>query len=463
MTQFAKEDFEKVLGKVEQGNIAPVYLLHGALAQLTETLIPESQQSTNLQVVDGSQADFRAILDSVNTFSLFSGRKVVMVQDSRIFYSRANLPALFGKSKETYEAGDVEGAARLLLEMFSYAGWSLNDVAGGGWREIPADLWQQAVGVEHEQEDMAWLETVIAHASSREMEVPRRQDDASLLEAALQDGFPAEQCLLLTTDTVDRRRSLYRLIEEKGVVVDFSVVSGTSRRARSQQETILKNLAEETLSKRGKTIEPAALALLLERTGFNLWALKTQVEKLISFVGDESLINIEQVEGMSTHFREEPLYELNNMVAARDCGASLRLLNRLLEQNYHPLQLLGSLANEIRRLLMAREFIDEHLAGSMDPSISYGKFQKRILPLVKEKTGKDSPLATMHPFALQQTMVRSNSFETSDLINALQQLFGADFTLKSSSISGRAVMESLIIRLCQPRRRDDSAAVSPGA
>jgi DNA polymerase-3 subunit delta len=454
----AEKDFQKVIAQLEQGNIAPVYLLHGedylvksALTRLIETLIPESQQSTNLQVVDGSQADFRAILNSVNTFSLFSGRKVVVVQDSRIFYSRSNLPAIFAKSEQAYQAGDVEGAARLLFEVLGYAGWSLTDVAGGAWREIPADLWQQAVGVDQDKQKMEWLEAVVDHASSREMEVPRRHDDASLLEEALLRGFPSEQCLLLTTDTVDKRRSLYRLIQEKGIVLDFSVASGTTRQARAQQEAILKKLAQETLSEVGKTIDPAALALLLERTGFNLWALKTQIEKLISFVGHQALITLEQVEELSDHFREEPLYELNNAVASRDSTAALLALNRLLEQNYHPLQLLGSLANEIRRLLMAREFVDEHLAGAVDPKISYGRFQKSILPLVKKKTGKDSPLATLHPFALHKTMVRSTSFETSDLINSLQHLFSADLTLKSTSISGRAIMESLILELCQPK------------
>jgi DNA polymerase-3 subunit delta len=250
---------------------------------------------------------------------------------------------------------------------------------------------------------------------------------------------------------VDKRRSLYRHIKEKGVVLDFSVVSGTSRQARIQQETILKNLAQQVLSEADKTIEPAALALLLERTGFNLWALKTQIEKLIAFAGDETTIRMEQVEGMSSHFREEPLYELNNAVASRDCGAALRLVNRLLDQDYHPLQLLGSLANEIRRLLMAREFIDEHLAGSMDTGISYGRFQKSIVPLVKKKAGKDSPLATQHPYALHKTMVRSSRFQTADLTTAMQNLFGADVTLKSTSIPGRAVMESLILKLCQQK------------
>jgi DNA polymerase-3 subunit delta len=72
MTVFDKKDFPKVLAQVEQGSIAPLYLLYGedylvksALAQLTEILVPESQRSTNLEIVDGNQADFRQILDNV--------------------------------------------------------------------------------------------------------------------------------------------------------------------------------------------------------------------------------------------------------------------------------------------------------------------------------------------------------------------------------------------------------------
>jgi DNA polymerase-3 subunit delta len=457
MPTLDKKDFSKILEQIEQGSIAPIYFLHGedylvksALEDLTELLVPESQRSTNLQVVDGSEADFRQILDSVNTFALFGGRKVVVVRNSRIFYSRANLPALVAKSKENYETGDLKTAARLLLEVLGYADWSLTDVAAGAWREIPADLWKQTMGVEQGQSDLQWLEQVVEYASSAEMEIPVQTDESSLLEEALQGGFPSEQCLIITTDTVDRRRSLYRLMEEKGVVVDFSVTSGTGRKARSQQESVLRGLAEDTLSAAGKKIETEALSLLLERTGFNLWALKTQLEKIISFVGEESVVTLEQAESMSDQFREEALYELNNAVTERDCEGALQVLNRLLDQNYHPLQVLASLATEVRRLLVAREFVEEHLAESLDPSLSYGSFQKTVLPIIKEKTEKGSPLASLHPFALHKTLIRSRAYETTDLINAMQHLFQADLTLKSSGINERPVMESLIMKLCQP-------------
>jgi DNA polymerase-3 subunit delta len=410
MPRYSREEFDKVLKEVEESNVAPLYLLHGesylvksALGQLTDLLIPESQRNTNLEVVDGGEADFRRILDSVNTFALFGGRKVVVVADCRVFYSRTNLPELFVSSKEAYDANDLRAAARLLLEVLGYAGWSLEDVGKGGWREIPAHIWEQTISEKRDETQLVWLEEVIEHAISSTMEVPQRGDDATLLETALSEGFPPDQSLLLTTDTVDKRRSLYRLMEEKAVVIDFSVASGISRKDRSRQAAVLIELVKETLSAAGKSIEPEAVTLLLERTGFNLWALKSQTEKLVSFLGDEERITIEQVEGLTDTFREEALYELNNAVASRDCAASIAVLTRLLDQGYGPLQIIGSLANEVRRLLLAREFIDNHLEGGLEPRISYGSFQKRIYPEVKSRLEKESLLSGLHPFALHKT------------------------------------------------------------
>ena len=464
MPAFDKKDFPKILEQIAQGSIAPIYLLHGedflvksALVELIELLVPESHRGTNLQVLDGGEADFRQILNSINTFALFGGRKVIVVRNSRIFYSRANLPGLAAKSKEAYEAGDLKTAARLLLEVLGYAGWSLADVAAGAWREIPADLWKQTMGVEPTQFEAEWLEKVVEYADSAELEIPVKTDEGSLLEEALLQGFPSEHCLLITTDTIDRRRSLYRLMEEKGMVADFSVTSGKSRKSHAQQEAVLRSLAEETLSAAGKKIEPEALSLLLERTGFNLWALKTQLEKIISFVGREFSVNVEQIESMCDQFREEALYELNNAVTRRDCEAALQIVSRLLDQGYHPLQVIASLATEVRRLLLAREFVEDHLGGNLDPSISYGSFQKTVLPIVKENTEKGSPLASMHPFALHKTLVRSRAYQTAELINVLQHLFRADLFLKSSSIAERVVMEGLVMKLCQPMEGDAPA------
>lgn len=455
MPRFARVEFSKVLSEVQKGNIAPVYLLYGesflvssAVGELVGGLAPGSR-STNLETLEGGQADFRRILDSLNTFALFSGRKVIVIQDCRIFYSRANLPDLISRSNNAFQAGDQETAARLLLEILAYAGWTLEDVAAGAWRSIPASLWHQALGFHRDEEQLGWLDPVADYASEKGMQTPERRDDAALLEAGLKRGFPAGHCLVLTTDTVDKRRSLYRLIEDKGVVLDFTVASGSGRQARSEQQAVLKDLAADILASAGKQMAPEALALLVEKTGFNLWAFRNQLQKLISFVGPENIsINREDVETMSHHLREEAIYELSNAVTSGDLATSLELVYRLLNQGYHPLQLLAGLVTEVRRLVHAREFIDLHLNGNLDPRISYGAFQRAVHPLVSKQAGDRSPLSTLHPFALHRTMSRSAGFQPWELATFLRFLLHADLALKSTGLPQRQVLEEVVIRIC---------------
>jgi DNA polymerase III subunit delta len=451
-----REDFSEVLTQIEAGSLVPVYLLFGdsylvssALTELTERLIPEAQRSTNLQVVDGAQADFGAILDSLNTFALFSGRKVTVVLSSRILSSRTDLPGLFARTRATYEAGALDVAARSLLEALAYAGWSLDDVASGAWREISTHLWQQTFGVDRDDPDTAWVDTVVAHATAKGMALPERRDEAALLEAALRRGFPPNHSLVITADAVDKRRSLYRLIEEKGVSIDFTFATGTGKEARSQQDALIRGIVLETLTPAGKTIEPDALALLMERVGSNLWALSNQLHQLISFVGPEATIHREHVETVSQHVREEALYELTGAVTSGDCARALAHLSRLLDQGYHGLQILAALTNEIRRLVSARDLIDTHLKGRLDPRIPYGTFQKTVHPLLKARLEAGSTLKSMHPFALHKTMGRAAATSMEELNRSLQHLFAAELALKSTGVSPRTALEGFILRICR--------------
>ena len=456
MSVITREDFSEVLTEIEAGRLVPVYLLFGdsylvssALTELTARLIPEARRSTNLQLVDGAQADFRAIVDSLNTFSLFSGCKVAVVLSSRILSSRTDLPGLFARARAAYEAGALDVAARSLLEALAYAGWSLDDVAGRAWREISTHLWQQTFGVDRDDPDTAWVDTVVAHAMSKGMALPERRDEAALLEAALRRGFPPNHSLVITADAVDKRRSLYRLIEEKGVAIDFTLATGTGKEARSRQDALIRGIIRETLTPAGKTIEPDALALLMERVGSNLWALSNQLQQLISFVGPVATIHREHVATVSQHVRDEAVYELTGAVTSGDCAGALAHLSRLLDQGYHGLQILAALTNEIRRLVSARDLIDTHLQGRLDPRIPYGTFQKTVHPRLKAVVEAGSTLKSMHPFALHKVLMRSATFQQPELIKSLHLLFSAEVTLKSAGIPDRLVLENVILRLCQ--------------
>jgi DNA polymerase-3 subunit delta len=71
-------------------------------------------------------------------------------------------------------------------------------------------------------------------------ELPEKHDDADLLKAAMEKGFPDRHRLVVTTDFVDRRKALFKAIDETGLVVDCTVPKGETRADRMAQDAVTK-------------------------------------------------------------------------------------------------------------------------------------------------------------------------------------------------------------------------------
>ena len=97
---------DSALKDIERGTIAPCYLLWGdekylverALGGIVDHILPASERDFSLFQMEGDSTDMDTIVEAVLTPSLLPGRKVVVVKNSRLFYS---------KSSSTDIAGDM--------------------------------------------------------------------------------------------------------------------------------------------------------------------------------------------------------------------------------------------------------------------------------------------------------------------------------------------------------------------
>ncbi|MBU2482885.1 MAG: DNA polymerase III subunit delta, partial [Proteobacteria bacterium] len=117
--------------------------------------------------------------------------------------------------------------------------------------------------------------------------------DHQLFAQFLEKGMPEEHCLILTCPGVDKRLKFYKTIEDKGLVIDCSVSQGTRKADLDDQNQVLGNIADSILNSSGKTIIPRAFNLLVELTGFNPELFSQNLEKLITYVGKNTSISIE--------------------------------------------------------------------------------------------------------------------------------------------------------------------------
>ncbi|MFH7327090.1 DNA polymerase III subunit delta, partial [Desulfurivibrio sp. C05AmB] len=152
MPLFKRGDLPQLTAAIAAGDIAPIYLVIGerflrreAAAALEAALLPEEAvRRARLSVIDGEHENPLQTLTRLRTYSLFGGRQVIKVLDSRLLFSRNVTGNLWEKAEKARAAGEKEEAARLLRTMLGLAGlapaaWqsdNLAELADPQWRKL---------------------------------------------------------------------------------------------------------------------------------------------------------------------------------------------------------------------------------------------------------------------------------------------------------------------------------------
>jgi DNA polymerase-3 subunit delta len=471
-------------------SFAPVYLIHGeeilyktALNTLLDAMIPPAKRSHHYDPLEGTHNNIQEAIERVNTYSLLSGTKVVALCDSNVFYSRQDEGKLIEKAKEAYDNQDNKNAARSLLNLMGLLKLSFDDLRiENRSRFLKLDLASLS--------DDSWLDKVINYCLEKALSVPIYEDSATVLQQAVERGFPKGNHLIITADWVDKRRLLYKTIGQKGVIIDCSVPKGSRRADRMAQQAALSERKDALLNRFGKTIEKNAYQTMCEMTGFDLRIFSHNLEKLISYVGERREITIDDVQSVLKRTKKDPIYEFTNAVSDRNIQGSIFLLNSLLDDNLHPLQILAALTNQIRKLLLVKGFVDSAYGRKWHAAVRYNYFKSNIMPALqdydrdflnqlekwnsvllsddnqddhkqKKKGKKSSGQAAVdlivvknpnNPYPVYQLLLKSEMFTTEELISAMDFLSKTDLRLKSTGQNPKFLLEEAIFFICGQKR-----------
>lgn len=451
MPLYRRDELPRLVAEIAQRTPATVYLLFGerylcqeAATAIINALLPdEAHRNAGLKVVDGDREDPIHTLNLLRTYSLFGGRQVVKVVDSRLLYSKTVAKTLWDKAKKAKDGQDDRQAARYLTQMLALANltaaeWRSEEVA-----ELEAGRWQELFSFAKPQE-VGWVAEVLASAELGAGAAAQPDEAAELYLAALPEGIPRGNTLILLAEAVDKRKKLYKAIEQHGVVLDLAVEGGATSAAKKGQEEVLRALVAKTLAPFGKTLEPQVLPLLLDRVGFHPVALVMETEKLALAVGEAKTIKRADLDAMVGRTREEALYELTEAYAAANLGESLRISRRLQEAGMHPLAILAGLRNHLRKLLLARS-LQELPELAYSPGLAFAAFQQGYLTRLKEMRDIP-PLLAGHPYVLYKTFRQAERTTAAQLKGALKELLAAEFRLKGSIVPEALVLEAFLFR-----------------
>lgn len=442
-----------LLAEIKGGTIRPVYLLYGdefvyksAFRSLLDAIIPSAHQDFNYEAVDGASENVYGVIQRLNTFPLISSAKVIAVHETRVFYSSVVINDFLRRSQEAFEAENLKESAHYFLHMLSMAGMSMDDAQERNWKAIPNNELRECLEVK-EKEGGGWLDQVISYCVQEELAVPVFQDDAEVLNDAILTGYPKTNHLVLTADIVDKRRKLYKTIKKVGVAIDCSLPKGDRKAEKQKQQEALKGHMKKVLQQVGKTMAPGGFEALYERIGPDIRSFSGELDKVVTFVGEQQEISPSDVAAISERTKQDPIYEMSNAVAERNTPKALFYLDSLLQNNVHPLQVLAVVGNQIRKLILAKDFIHSTSGSDWRKDLSYAGFQKKLLPKLEERE-PDLLTSNVHPYAVYMTFKQSNNYTMAELTRALELLLDADIRLKTSGQGPKVVLEKATLCIC---------------
>lgn len=493
--------YQSIDDLLSQGQFAPVYLIYGeaflyksAFEKLLGKLLPPNQRGLNYEPMEGADENVYDAIERLNTYSLVPGTKVIALSDSKIFYSKQNEKQLLQKAREAYANEAFQAAATYFAGLMGVRGLSFADSDEAIKQKIRSSSGTDA--------DIEWIDPLIARCRDEGVAVPSDRGAAEALQKAVEKGFPTGHHLILTTDVVDKRRSLFKAVREHGVVIDCSVPKGARKADRTVQEAVLTDHMKSTLSRHRISADPGVFQSLQELTGFDLPTFAHNLDKLIDYAGQRKKITVDDVTAVLNRTKSDPIYALTNAVSDRNAGDALFFLDSLIANNIHPLQALAAVTNQMRRLMIARDFAESSQGKDWDAGCSYAFFQSHVIHAVlqfdetlldllaewqatlqalsasgstaadksrdKKKKTADTDLVAArqprNPFPIYQLLKKSENFKKSELVRCFDILSAADIRLKSTAQDPKLVLEDAILSICRPGRgkKPEGTGNAPG-
>ncbi len=445
---------EKTFANLKKGIIAPCYLLYGEeeylvsenLNKILDLLVPQNDRDFSLFYQDGENTDMDNLIENILTPSLLGGKKVIVVKNTTIFTSREDLSKLAQKIRGNITENPAK-AAKYFLAFLKIAGFSLEDLMNSGWQKIADDEWNKIVKGDAGEDRQKWLPRILEICQAEGLTSASGTDKEDRLEGIFKDGLPAGNCLIFTAENVDKRKKLYKIIAEQGVVLHFGEVKNET----AKKET-LQRQAQQLLDSYGKKLSPAAWIALGRKTGFDLRRSMSELEKLIFFVGDRTTVEKNDVEEAIGTTREDDIFALTTALSEKNQLAALDALKNILDQGTHHLIILTMIVREVRLLLQARILVDSGKLPKFTNSMEYGWFQKTLYPAIGELNTsapkREGLIFSQHPFVVYNALRNCVRFTAPRLINFLDELLEVERSFKSSASGPQLLLENFLMKSC---------------
>jgi DNA polymerase-3 subunit delta len=383
---------------ITSGRFAPAYLFFGAEAFLREELtvhlgacfLGEASQF-GLEKVDGAAVSLAAALARLEGTNLFAPRRLLVIDNPPYL---APPPA-----KKEQEQGKVRDRER--------------DQGDQGDQEDQGDQGQD----QGQDQDRGQVRPPAPPATV----LPEDPSPALLEQFLEQAGSPGQpdQIIVFRTPGADRRRRLFKLLEQKGAAVECAPLKGDE----------LAGWIRGRAAQAGLKLEPAALESLLLTGENDLYRLSNELDKYGAYLADgEETITAAVVDQLFAGDAQGNVFKLADALGEGSLSRALELLDLLLRRREEPVRIFFMLVRHFRLLLLARSLRDE-----------------RVHPR------QHAEVLGVQPFAARKLFEQAAAYSRETLEEIMITLQGIDSKIKTGRLAPRQALELTLSRLYQMR------------
>ena len=257
------------------------FLVKEQVNKLVDDFLDPKLRATNLMIFDGVSLDAAGLSSHVRTPSLFGGPRVIVIEQTTLFMGRTDERKLAAKAIESWKAGERKAAFRAMGQLLNLAGLGASDV----------------------QHDPEWANQILGDSARPD----ERATLARLAEAFLEGGragrgngrrgadrgpgsfpLPEGTVLVFTAPAVDKRKKIFKTVEQEGHVVECSVQQ--EKYGTGLEKSFFEERVRDVLSRAGKEIAPEAIEKIYSRSGKEIRQLESELGKLVGYVGERRKI-----------------------------------------------------------------------------------------------------------------------------------------------------------------------------
>lgn len=239
----------------------------------------------------------------------------------------------------------------------------------------------------------------------------KKDIDTKILEEYLANPNPNSIVVFIChTQTVDSRRKIYKLIKEKGKIIEFN-----------------KNIDTYEYTKRifeDYHINRDGINLFLKRVGSNPLIIKNEVLKLKNFKGEDKLITLDDIKNITSINNNNNVFDLIDFIVNKKKKESIATYHNLLLLGEEPIKIIVLLANQFRLLYQVKEFTKK---GYSEEDIANTLHLKR--------------------YPVHLAIQSSYKYDSKVLLKNLEDLADLDIKIKTGNIDKNLAVELYLLGL----------------